>query len=116
MAGARRGGGPPVGGILQPLPRSYAERLLLQQGGGGGSAVSGKQGCGRMEGLRPEGLGGDRRTHEERLQGTGRGSQAVDGVVKSELRSDGRLPTAGCHPAPQTTTPRCRWWQRGVVG
>ena len=87
LAGARRRGRPPLGRVLHALPRSHGQRLLLQQDGRRRSAVSGKQGGGRMEGLRPEGLGGDRRAHEERLQGSGRRSQALDGVV--------------------TTTPRC---------
>ena len=42
LAGARRCGGPPLGGILHALPRSHGERLLLQQDGRRGSAVSGK--------------------------------------------------------------------------
>ena len=39
LARPRRRGGPPVGRLLHPLPRSHGQRLLLQQDGRRGSAV-----------------------------------------------------------------------------
>ncbi len=68
LARTRRRRRSQLGGLLHHLPRSHRQRFLLEQDGRRRSAVPRQQGRGGMEGLRPEGLGGYRRAHEERLQ------------------------------------------------